>query len=106
MGRRARSRVLRGGFGAFEEPRMELRVLVFAGWRSSSEVLVFRGEYDLRAVFSRRCARRLASRRSRDCYVEAERSWPERLSAGEALRVDSLGERGDGPCLALIAERS
>lgn len=25
-------------------PRMELRVLLFAGWRSSSEVLLFRGE--------------------------------------------------------------
>ena len=77
---------------------MELRVLLFAGYRSSSEVLVFCREYGLRAVFSRRCAR-LASRQSRDCYVEAERSWPGRITAREALRGDSPWEIEGGPCL-------
>lgn len=33
-----------GALELLRMPRMELRVLLFAGWRSSSEVLVFRGE--------------------------------------------------------------
>ena len=95
----ARSRVLQGGFGAFEDVAGGVARFAFRGLEELFGGFAFPRGIGPACCISRRCARRLASRRSRDCYVEAERSWLERISAGEALRVDSLGERGDGPCL-------
>jgi len=96
--------MLRGGFGAFEDAADGVARFAFRRLEELFGCFGFPRGIGPACCISRRCAQRLASRRSRDRYVEVERSW--RMSAREALRGGSLEEREGGPCLLWIAERS